>query len=360
MLGLYIHIPFCNSLCKFCDFPKRIKQSDELKKQYINKLINDLEKLDKDLCFDTVYIGGGTPNSLSNDLLEALFQAIHKLTLNPNLEFSIEANFELITNAQAKLFKKYNINRISIGIQTFNKEIGKYINRESNYHLCQEKIHILKNNNILNINGDFIFGLPHQKLLDVKEDLNLIKSLPFKHISYYSLILEDKTVMNYELLKNKLSLPDEDLVADMYEFIQKELKHMGYQQYEISNFAFAGFESKHNSIYWQLDDYIGIGMSAASFYQNKRYTNSKIINENLQDLNIFNDEVSIGEYFWLGLRMTNGVSITKFKQKYQLDPFELYPVQELINKGLLKLDNDLLKLTELGLDHGNYVFECFI
>ena len=293
MRGLYIHIPFCNSLCKFCDFPKRIKQNQELKKAYLNKLIKDLNKLNSKLCFDTVYIGGGTPNSISLELLESLFKEVKKLHLNPNLEYTIECNFELITEEQVKLFKQYGINRVSFGIQTFNPKIGKYINRQSNFKLCQEKISLLNNYGIENITKDI-------------------------------------------------------------------LKANGYHQYEISNFCKDGYESKHNKIYWELDDYYGIGMSAASYNNNKRYTNSRLINEYLNDENITNDEVYLGEFFFLGLRLTKGVSLQKFYEKYQIDPYQKYPINELIDKGLVVVIDDYLKLTPLGLDNGNLVFEAFI
>lgn len=360
MRGLYIHIPFCNSLCKFCDFPKRINQNIELKKAYIKKIISDLQKLEDDLTFDTIYIGGGTPNSLSLELLEDLFINLLKLHLNANFEFTIECNFELITEEQAKLFQKYHVNRISMGIQTFNQKIGKYINRISDYNLCKEKIKILQNYGITNINGDFIFGLPYQKIEDVQSDINLIKTLDFKHVSYYSLILEDKSVLGHEIKNKLINLDDPDLVADMYELIQKEFKTFDLNQYEISNFAKKGFEAKHNIIYWELDEYYGIGMSAASFHHNMRYANSKLINEYLQDLNIVTEEVTDGEFFWLGLRLTNGVSLEKYRQKYQIDPYEKYPINVLISKGLVEVKNGYLKLTPYGLDHGNYVFEQFL
>lgn len=360
MRGLYLHIPFCNSLCKFCDFPKRIKQNEELKKAYLNKLIEDLNKLDSKLCFDTVYIGGGTPNSLSLELLESLFKEVKKLHLNPNLEYTIECNFELINEGQVRLFKKYGINRVSFGIQTFNQKIGKYINRQSSFELCQEKIALLNNYGIENINADFIFGLPYQSLDDVKNDLLLINSLSLKHVSYYSLILEDRSVLGYEIKGNKITLPDIDLAADMYELIQKELPKMGYSQYEISNFCRDGYESKHNKIYWELDEYYGLGMSAASYNNNKRYTNSKLINEYLEDKNISNDDVSEGEFFFLGLRLTKGILLKKYQEKFQKDPYQKYPIKDLIDKGLVIVENGYLKLTPLGLDNGNLVFEAFI
>lgn len=361
MLGLYIHIPFCNSLCKFCDFPKRIKQNKEYIDLYLKKVQADLNKLlNTNYEFDTVYIGGGTPNSLSLSQLEDLLISILKLRLKANFEFTIEGNFELITPQQISLFKKYGVNRLSLGVQTFNERIGLAINRPSRLSVLKEKLQLIREKGIENINCDFIFGLPNQTLYDVQEDLQSILELDLKHVSYYSLILEEKSVLYYEFNKKMIELPDADLSADMYELIIQTLKQNGYTHYEISNFAKPGFESRHNLLYWSLEEYIGIGMSAASYLNNKRYSNSLLINEYLKDVGITEAISDKGEYFWLGLRMLQGLSISKYIEKFHSNPFDDYQIEELINKGLVYLNNDYLKLTSLGLEHGNYVFEYFI
>lgn len=364
MRGLYIHIPFCNKLCSFCDFPKRINQKEDLKIKYINKLKEEIEDAINNYTFDTIYIGGGTPNSLSLELLEDLFKSLEKIDFKQILEFTIEANYELITLEQVKLFKKYHINRVSLGVQTLNYEIANKINRYSNYKVLLEKIKLLRENGIENINLDFIFGLPNQTLEDVKKDLKYIKEINPKHISYYSLILEDKTVLSNLIQQNKINLPDDELTSKMYDLIIKELKESGYHHYEISNFAINGYESKHNLLYWDLDEYIGVGMSGASYFDNKRITNSKIIDNYLKNNDIIKNEETIedskGEYFWLGLRKIDGVSIQKYKDKFNSDPFKDFKIKDLVNKGLLEINDDIIKLTHFGLLHGNYVFEYFI
>ena len=198
MRGLYIHIPFCKRLCTFCDFPKRINQKEETIDLYLKKLIQEINNL-KETDINTIYLGGGTPNSLSLSQLEDLLIAIKNKQFNEILEYTIETNYELITKEQIELFKKYQINRVSIGVQTLNNECANKINRYCDYEILKEKVSLLKENGIHNINLDFIFGLPNEKIEDVIYNLKCISELDVKHISYYSLILEDKTVLSNEI-----------------------------------------------------------------------------------------------------------------------------------------------------------------
>lgn len=363
MRGLYIHIPFCIRLCTFCDFPKRINQKEDVINDYLRKLIKEINEL-KEKDINTIYIGGGTPNSLSNNNLEDLFESIKKKDFKEILEYTIEVNYELITKEQVELFAKYNINRVSIGVQTLNYNLANRINRYCNYEELKEKINLLHNYGIENINLDFIFGLPDETIDDVRYNLSKIKELDIKHISYYSLILEDKTVLSHQLSNNLISLPEDNLTANMYQLIINELKEYGYHHYEISNFAKKGYESKHNIIYWDLDEYIGLGVSAASYYNNVRKYNSKLITNYMFDNDIIKEEIPLeiskGEYFWLGLRKIDGVSLTKYKEKFNSNPLDDFKINELIDKKLLIIEGDLIKLTPLGLEHGNYVFTYFI
>lgn len=364
MRGLYIHIPFCNRLCSFCDFPKRIKQKEDLKIKYIEKLKEDLSLVIDKYSFNTIYIGGGTPNSLSLEMLEDLFKSLEKIDYKQILEFTIETNYELITLEQVLLFKKYHINRISLGVQTLNDKIALNINRYCNYDLLKEKIKLLRENGIDNINLDFIFGLPNQNIEDVEKDLEYIKELKPNHISYYSLILEDKTVLSNLISKNIINIPDDEITSKMFELIIDKLKEYGYHHYEISNFAYKGYESKHNLLYWNLEEYIGVGMSAASYINNMRVSNSKLIDNYLKNNDIIEIEESTndskGEYFWLGLRKIDGVSISGYIDKYKCNPFDDYDINQLVNKGLLVIDGDYIKLTHFGLLNGNYVFSYFV
>lgn len=364
MRGLYIHIPFCHRLCSFCDFPKRINQKEEYKSKYIAKLSKEIKEAVDKYQFDTIYIGGGTPNYLSLELLEQLLISLEKIDYRRIKEFTIEANYEFITKEQAQLFKKYHINRVSIGVQTLNISIANKVNRYCDYEVLKEKINILHEVGINNINLDFIFGLPNQTIENVKNDLKYIKELDSNHISYYSLILEDKTVINHLLNQNKIILPNDESTSEMYQLIINTMKENGYHHYEISNFAKDGYESKHNIIYWELDEYLGLGMGASSYIDNMRITNSRLIDNYLLNNDIIKEEVDInsskGEYFWLGLRKIDGVSIDKYRKKYNSNPFDDFEIQELIDKKLLELNDDMIRLTSFGLEHGNYVFSYFI
>ena len=363
MRGLYIHIPFCNRLCSFCDFPKRINQKEKVIDSYLNKLIKEINELEE-ADINTIYIGGGTPNSLSLAQLESLLIAINKKEFKDIYEYSIETNYDLITEEQVKLFKKFNINRVSIGVQTLNKESADKVNRYCNYEELKYKISLLKENGIDNINLDFIFGLPNETISDIKNNLKCISELDVKHISYYSLIIEDKTVLTYKLNNNMISLPEKAETEEMYYLIIDELKKQGFKHYEISNFSKEGYESKHNLIYWNLDEYIGLGLSAASYYKGERTYNSKLMLNYMLNNDIIKEEISIdlakGEYFWLGLRKIDGVSINNYIKKFNSNPFDDFQIEELINKKLLIIENDMIKLTKTGLDFGNYVFSYFV
>ena len=227
-----------------------------------------------------------------------------------------------------------------------------------------EKIELLRKKNITNINCDFIFGIPGQNINDIYQDLKFIEELKLPHISYYSLILEAKTVLEYKIKKKEISILDDDIVADMYELIVKRLKSLGYHHYEVSNFSYNGYEAKHNMLYWNCDEYIGIGAGACGYINDKRYQNHRIINQYLNDFLEEEEIISINEkkkeYFLLGLRMLDGVSIKKYKEKFKSDPFKDFNISSLIDKGLLEIDNDYLRIPEDKIFIANLVFEEFV
>lgn len=359
MLGLYIHIPFCQSICSYCDFPKFIA-SNEKKRLYVDKLINDLDKIPLDV--DTIYIGGGTPNSLDDFELKRLFEATSRF--NPK-EFTVEINPELLTTSQARLFAKYHINRISMGVQTFNDSLLKKIGRKHHYEDIKKAVELLKQEGIVNINVDLIYGIPDETLDDVKRDLEEFLAFDVPHISFYSLILEEKTILYHQYQKGEIKLIDEDLEATMYETICDFLNNKGFHHYEISNFAKPGFESLHNQVYWHNEKYYGVGLGASGYIENKRYTNSKTLkgylNNQLEEIIEISKEDALNEEFLLGLRLVDGVSISKIEEKYQISLLKRFPfINQLIDKKLLEIAKDRLKLTKLGLLLGNEVFAYFV
>lgn len=363
MKGLYIHIPFCNSICSYCDFPKMVANSGN-KELYINKLIDEINSK-RELLTDitSVYIGGGTPNSINDELLEKLLVSI-KAILTNSIENTIECNPELLTKSQIDLFNKYNINRVSLGVETINDNIIKQINRHHNKEMVKEKVYLLKNNNINNINIDLIFGFPNETIKDVNNDLDFILALPITHLSYYSLILEEKTLLYYQINNKIIPNIDEDLMADMYLHITNRLNNSGFKQYEISNFSLPNYESIHNLLYWNEEEYIGVGMGASSFINNQRITNYKSLKKYLE--NEVEEIIDISleerkkEIFMLGLRKRQGVNIKEYQLKYNENPIIKFNLDKWIKNGFLIIDNDYIKICDDKILLSNIIFEEFI
>ena len=363
MRGLYIHIPFCKTICSYCDFPKLVSKHENHIK-YIDFLINEIETKKNELTnIDTVYIGGGTPNSIDLKLLEKLFIYI-KPYLDSSLENTIELNPELVTDDLCLLLNKYNINRVSLGVQTLNDNHIKLLNRHHNKDIVFNAVGLLRKYNINNINIDLIFGIPGSSINDIENDLSYVSSLNPTHISYYSLILEEKTIFYHLLNKNNLTLLDDDLVADMYEYILNKLNNLGYKHYEISNFAKEGYESLHNLKYWNVDEYLGFGFGAASYYNNKRYSNSYNMNAYYKNEDITIDDISIleskNEFMMLGLRKTEGVSIDRYNRLYNSNLFEDFNLNKLIDNKLLIIENNYIKIPKDKLFIANLIFEEFV
>lgn len=354
--GLYIHIPFCKKICPYCDFFKMVA-SKEYQDKYINYLIKDLNNNVNDKV-DTIYIGGGTPSSLSANNLDQLLKAIEVKTKDFNiLEYTIELNPEDIDYDLIKVLRKYKVNRISIGIQTFNKKYQDLLKRYSDYDDILEKMNLLRLAGFTNINVDLMYGFNSETLDELSCDLEKIVSLNPTHISTYSLILEEKTVFYHEYLKGNFCLIDEDLESAMYYHIIDYLTKSNYVHYEISNFSKKGLESKHNLLYWNNQNYLAIGAGASGYYNDYRYKiTTKIkdyyssIDENKISLveNEFIDlDTKMNEEIMLGLRKIDGISLSDFFQKYQKELLEVFPnCLELIKQDFLEIENNCIRITK--------------
>ena len=368
LTALYIHIPFCDKICTYCDFHKEIASLSKQEK-YLVSLKRELETHKneyKDLL--TVYIGGGTPSSLTLKLLEDLFHTIATLIdISSLTEFTIETNPNDITIEKAKLFKKYGINRVSIGVQTFNNNHLKFLGRTHRKEDVLKAINNLKEANITNISIDMIFSLVNQTIEELNEDIIEVTNLPIDHISYYSLILEEKTILHYLYSQNKISMNTEDLEALMYNKVIDTLNEKGFYQYEISNFCKNGHESLHNLVYWQNKQYLGLGSGSHSLYLGKRFSNIRNVRKYTEALNKgqyvlkdFYEVEPLREEMIMGLRLIKGVNITHVNNKYDIDLLDLYPeINDFITKKLLTLENDQLYFTRQGLLLGNIVFSIF-
>ena len=343
-ISVYIHIPFCSSICTYCDFPKRLYF-----KKYISRYLDSLEHEIKEKYQNeevkTLYIGGGTPSVLSVDELKRLFKIIEIFKRKKDIEFTIECNINDIDEEKVKLFKENSVNRISLGIQTFDEETLKKMNRKHDYELVKEKINIIKQCGIDNINADLIYAFPGTTISDLKEDLVKFFSLPIKHISTYSLIIEPNTILYINKVKN---IPEE-LDRKMYDLICEETKKKGFIHYEVSNFSLPGYESKHNLTYWNNEEYYGFGLGASGYLGDLRYTNTLSFNKYLEDDYDAEKEVldkndkMIYELI-LGMRKISGVNIGNFNRKYQKNLLESPKIQELIKKGDLIVDENYLKI----------------
>ena len=342
----YIHIPFCKKICSYCDFCK-IFYNEQLVDKYLISLEKEIDSLYKNEILDTIYIGGGTPSSLNLNQLEKLFSIIDKLNKSKTIEYTIECNFETMSKEKLELFKKYGINRLSFGIESINEDNQKLLERENKEEEITNIIKTAKSLGFNNINVDLMYALPNETLEVLNKDIDFVLSLDIEHISTYSLIIEEHTKL---YINNTQNINDE-LDEEMYKLICSRLKENNYLHYEISNFSKENKLSKHNTCYWNNDEYYGFGLGAASYLNNYRNTNTRSITEYLKgnylkDKELVNIEDKEEYEILLNLRKSEGISLTDFKEKYQVDFLNKYKVDTLINNNFLKIENNHLYIPE--------------
>lgn len=332
-MSIYIHIPFCSSICTYCDFCKLLKNEKWIN-QYLDALAQEIKKKYKKEKVKTIYIGGGTPSSLSLENLKKLFNILKIFNLDRQCEITFETNSEDLTIEKINFLKKH-INRLSIGIQTFDKNIIKTLNRKLNIDNVK-----LAFKNFDNINIDLMYGFQNQNIEKLKQDLKEIIKLNPKHISTYCLIIEPNTKL---YIDNYIPI-DDDKERQMYDLIVETLKENNYIQYELSNFSKKSYESKHNLTYWNNDNYYGFGLGASGYINNVRYENTRSLTEYLkgnyilekQELSL---EETIQNEFILGLRKIEGIDKEKFYHKYKINIKDILPVQKLLSQKIL-LENE--------------------
>ena len=366
----YVHIPFCTQICYYCDFSKVFIKNQPVD-SYLEHLIEEYDSYDiKKL--RTLYIGGGTPTALSASQLAFLLEKLtDTLDLSYLEELTIEANPGDLDQEKIAVLKDSPVNRVSLGVQTFNDRMLKQIGRSHLEKDIYENIANLKKAGFDNISIDLIYALPKQTMEDVKINVAKAIALDIPHMSLYSLILENHTVFMNRMRRGKLPLPKEDLEAEMFEYIIAELEKAGFEHYEISNFSKPGFESRHNLMYWDNAEYYGIGAGASGYVDGVRYKNHGPIRHYLQAVEAGNARVQeevltlnekMEEEMFLGLRKKSGVSKKRFEEKFGLSFEEQYGavVSELTEQGLLVPDKDIVRMTKKGLFLGDTVAEKFI
>ena len=320
---LYVHVPFCSSICYYCDFCHRIYDK-KLAEQWLETLKKEIQTS----CFDfyeTIYIGGGTPTVLSLDQLRRLLEMI-SVFADEVKEYTIEVNPESLDEDKILLFKEYGINRISMGVQSSNDRILSSLNRKHSFADVKDKIALLKKHGLNNISVDLMYSLPDQTMEILDQSIEDILSLDVPHISLYSLTIEENSVFG----KKGISNLDEETEADMYEFIEKKLTENGYIHYEVSNYCKKGYESKHNMGYWNYEDFVGVSLGASGKIGNHRYTNTRDFKKYFtlkdyrdEDLYLEKEEMEF-EHIMMSLRTIYGLNIQKFNALYGCDLQEKY------------------------------------
>ncbi|MBL3716034.1 MULTISPECIES: radical SAM family heme chaperone HemW [Lactococcus] len=363
----YIHIPFCSHICYYCDFAKVLMTGqpvadyiDELLKEYDSYQITSLK---------TLYVGGGTPSVLPADQLEKLLTHLTKnLDLGELEEFTVEANPSDLTDEVLAVLASSPVNRISLGVQSFDDKLLKKIGRTHTEAQVYRAIERLSAAGFENITIDLIYGLPNQTMEMVERDVKKFLDLNLPHVALYSLILEDHTIFMNRQRRGHLRLPSDERNADMYEYIVDTLTSNGYSHYEVSNFGKIGYESKHNLTYWDNAEYYGIGAGASGYLDGIRYKNHGPIHHYLREENKrVNEEIltrkeMIEEEMFLGLRKKSGVSRERFQEKFKQKLEDVYGmiIQDLIAQKLLFEAEGRIQMTEKGFELGNEVFERFL
>lgn len=344
--SLYIHIPFCDNICSYCDFIKVYAPLFDRKK-YLDLLIDEIKEnniLDNSL--DTIYIGGGTPSCLKEDEIEYLLSYLYE-HFNNVKEFTFEANPESLTLSKIKLLKKYNVNRISLGVETTSTDGLILLNRKHTKEIVRNVISLLKENNISNINLDFIFGYPNQSISSLKKDLEFAIKEDVPHLSFYSLIIENNT-----LLKIKKFQPlDDEILAKMYDLINRTLNNNDINHYEVSNYCKKGYESIHNLTYWNDLNYYAVGVSASSYIDDKRIKNTSSLTSYLKGINhkeIENIDLKSEkeEFIFLSFRLIKGLSIKEYKRRFNEEFLNKYKVEIEKHKNELNINNDYISIKE--------------
>ncbi len=369
-IGIYVHIPFCKRKCKYCDFVS-FDNKIELQQKYINAVLDEIESCDKiGFKVNTIYFGGGTPSIILEDLIVKILNKLkRKFEVEENCEITIEVNPGTVNKEKLKIYKDAGFNRISIGLQEVNDKILKLIGRIHTYEEFKDCFKSAREVGFNNINVDLMLGLPNQSLVELDEALKRVIFLSPNHISLYSLILEDGTILEKEVKSGLYVMPRDEEEREMYHFAKNKLEENGYIHYEISNFCKENYESKHNMNCWKQEEYLGFGVSAHSYFDKKRFSNTIDIKkyienqkENVEINEVQDNIVQQKEYMMLGFRKLEGISISEFERKFEINPlfYFRFEIAKLVDEGLIEVDLDNIKLTKKGLDLANQVFLEFV
>ena len=372
-MGLYIHIPFCVKKCNYCDFLSA-PSSKQVQIAYMDTLQKEIEEKAiayKDWCVDTIFIGGGTPTSVPYETIVKMMDTVRaEFCLDKDCEITIECNPGTVTGEALNAYRAAGINRLSIGLQSADDELLKELGRIHTYEQFLETYTWAREAGFENVNVDVMSGLPGQSIEQYEDTLKKLVELHVEHISAYSLIIEEGTPFFKQYEEDQLDLPDEETERDMYYRTKTMLDEAGFSRYEISNYAKKGYECRHNVRYWRREDYLGLGLGASSCMENVRFKNTDWLDEYVLeskymdkcDVQELSSQECMEEFMFLGLRMTKGVSKTKFADTFGVTMNEVYDraLSKLKEQKLIAEEGDFVFLTEYGLDVSNRVWVEFL
>jgi oxygen-independent coproporphyrinogen-3 oxidase len=373
--GIYIHIPFCKSRCSYCDFATDVYRNNEAVERYVSALCLEISDSGFQISdsVETIYFGGGTPSLLTAQQLEKILRTLHqKVSVAPNIEFTLEMNPATVTLEKLLDFKSLGVNRASFGVQTFDDRALKLLARGHNADDARKTFELLREANFENISFDLIAGLPNQTLPNWEDNLSQALDLQPEHLSLYLLEIHESTPLAEQIRSKRQPLPDEFLAAEMYELMLEKTAEKGYAQYEISNFSRPEFESRHNSKYWLCEPVFAFGVSAHSFDGKKRWANERDTNKYVQiiargespvvEINPLTKKQLSAEFAFLNLRLTKGLDLNLYKSRFAIDLETEFAedLKRLMEAELIEFSQGRLKLTRRGMVYSNEVFSIFV
>jgi len=353
--SLYVHIPYCDHICHYCDFTKMLTNPKQTR-IYVDTVLKEIKGYGLHQ-YETIFFGGGTPTALSDEDLEVLCQGI-KPFAKANCEWTVECNVESTTPSKLSILKNAGVNRLSFGVQTFKQDALISLNRHHNQQDIVKAIQVAKTLGFRMMNVDLIYDLPRVSDEDLQTDLQHFLSLDVNHIATYALTIHPNTVFGIQ----KIKPVTDDVSRHHYEMIYQTLSKHGYERYEVSNFARHEEKSKHNLTYWRNQEYIGTGLGASGYYQGIRYTNTKNMTKYLQGMQrdqeeMIDEKMKRFEYIMLNFRLKEGFLLTEFFNLFKIEFGELFSntLPPLLDNGLILIDKDTAKLSFEGMLLLDYV-----
>lgn len=373
--GVYLHIPFCKSRCSYCDFATDVYRDAGSVERYVESICSEIDGNPKShipnpKSIDSIYFGGGTPSLLSASQVEKILDKVRTIfDVADDSETTMEMNPATVTPETLAAFRSSGINRASFGVQTFNDRDLKLLARGHDANDARNTFRMLRDAGFDNVSFDLIAGLPGQSIDDWKRNLDEAVAMQPEHLSLYLLEIHEATPLAEQLRSGRRPMPDEAVAAESYEMMIDMLEVVGYEQYEISNFAKPGFRSRHNSKYWRLDPVYGFGVSAHSFDGRQRYANERDTAAYVRLIDsggpaeVSRESVdAASEFVFLGLRLTDGIDLEEYKARFNDDLVERYrhEVDDLLEKELIDITDTRMRLTRRGMLFSNEVFSAFV